>query len=38
MMKVIHNGQMMLILKTLHMSQLKLIAVEEKLKLFAQTS
>ena len=30
-MKVIHNGKMMLILETLHMSQLKLIAVEETL-------
>ena len=37
-MKVIHNGKMMLILKILHMSQLKLIAVEENLKLFAQAS
>ena len=36
-MKVIHNGKMMLSLKTMRMLQLKLIAVEENLKLFAQT-
>ena len=36
-MKVIHNCKMMLILKNTAQSQLKLIAVEENLELFAQT-
>ena len=36
-MKVTYNGKMMLILETLHMSQPKLIVVEENLKLSAQT-
>ena len=37
-MKVTHNGKMILILEKLYMSQLKLIVVEENLKLSAQTS
>ena len=37
-MKVIHNGKMLLSLKTLHMLQLKLISFKENLKLFAQAS
>ena len=37
-MKVTHNGKMMLILENTVMSQLKLIVVDENLKLPAQTS